>query len=298
MGKISNLFFLLILILLDSSAKAQGLESPEDFTLFKKEPRILKTVKVTPVSARPGPWYKDSELKVLRITLQSFDKTFSQKRVQDDLDKVNEIFGQCGIQLAPQINVQIFESTQDQDLSYAGSLFGEPNPKDARWGKLQRHYMKEGIPVFLLSYNDEGMGFGANLKNKGVAIQTNSSKTNTVNFKYKDELVKKRVTSTFPPYSIYLSDYEIPEIATINKRKDSVITLSHELGHILFQEGHNNKKHNLMYDFRSYPKNSVAQKISKEQCNKARSFINHYRDSVERPERILPIQESNAHLKH
>ena len=223
--------------------------------------------------AKPGSMPSGAGLSpmILPVTVIAFDVTFHERRVQDDLDLFNAIFAPCAIQLGS-VPVRIFNS-EGRPLTYKGNGFGSASWADARWGQLQRAVMDEGIVATYLSYNDRGkgpipqeLGSSQNLEREGVSWRT-------------DEL-KARALATFPKYAFYLTDCRHSLVAPLHEYADCVPVFSHEAGHILFSEGHNEQSGNLMFGFKKAAgptRRSGATAVTADQCAKARKFIEKIR---------------------
>jgi len=240
-------------------------------------PSLLSLKTLNPQKFSP-PWYgsySKNDMIELSITILTFDSVYNETRIQDELDQFNKIYAHCGITLKSPVPIRIF-SSQGLDLVFSANLFGMTQATEAHWGFLQKQYEPQGIPVMILKYDDDRMGFGPELSNKGTAVIRGREI-------YENDESRKLAEKTFPQFSIFLTDYNDPHVAAKNIYEDAIVTLAHEVGHIVFQEGHNDSRHNLMRDFGGKGKSqrSSATGISGEQCQKARQFIEGYTNRID-----------------
>lgn len=241
------------------------------------QPKLLATADIEPRAAQKPPWYcigclrnHFETIKRLPITLVAFKETFNFERIQDEVDLLNGAFYQCGIQLPSKINVRIFESPEIPLSYFCGSdNYRFPSAGDEQWGLLLREYESEGIPVVYLKRSISG---GPLSTGSAQFTLSQERKNNTKPFSWSERWAE----AFFPKFTVYLSDYLDPELSNRLDYKKSNLTLSHELGHILFDEGHNDRRKNLMYDFEDEEKKGRGQKITREQCMRARNFLDTY----------------------
>lgn len=266
--------FLLTLFLLSIAFEA---------TLFANEvgriPEETRKVILTPKPQSIPSKYK-SQIRYLPVTLLAFEETFQQKRVQNEIDKFNQIYSQCGIQLSPEIPIHIL-SSQGISLVYTSWDFGSCEPSNEYWQVVQRRYAKGGIPITYLLHD------GGDPRNAG-----SSQRRESVRFQPSTEEVRKRQQALCPRYAAYLHDYTKPPYLNRVQYENGIVTFSHEVGHLILDEGHNGDRPNffhegnLMASFdgdKKGPQRSKATKLTQEQCNKARRFIETYNPIEDQP---------------
>ena len=210
--------------------------------------------------------YKGAVLN-LPITLLAFEKTYNAHRLLDELNKVNEIYAQCGIQLNTKIQARIF-SSENLSLYWVTWMFGTCEKDNTFWGIFQRQYANEGIPITYLLSDTDGY------ENLGQSQLRESTRFSSNNLEW-----KAFQEATFPRYAVYLADYtKIPFKKTGHKYENGIVTLAHELGHLILDEGHNSDlpwlflNGNLMADFAARTgyktsERSRATALTEKQCH-------------------------------
>lgn len=191
----------------------------------------------------------------------------STEDVARHVKKAAQLFRSCGVNFGDSVEIRIFTTPGLPDTF---TLHFEP--EDFVWEKLKRLYSIRGLPVIYLASNSrfralEGQSFDAR--------RNHPPEGGTVN-------LVAEFFAYFSPFGIYMTNLNRPGQPR-SSENTKLTTLAHELGHILFKEGHADSRRNIMYTQNlEYEGDAgrLRREITAAQCSKARTFVREYESLV------------------
>lgn len=218
------------------------------------------------IELKMAPLIRKKKTLYLPLRPVLFESNKNLHRLKKEIEIFNEIYANCKIQIKSPIQVSIYKSHR-LPLSFTSQANYLPwdNPEQGpqtqkAWGQLARKHFQFGIPVLYLneSHNRPGL----------IGASRNFRMTRPR---------QKAIIKEHAPFAVYLTDIARKQITKKRSFKMNLYTLSHELGHILFNEGHHGDHDNIM----AAGNVRKAHGITKKQCRKARRFVMQYKKLIE-----------------